>query len=223
MNDHSASPAGPAGDAPPEARRGAADAARRRRAAARPPPLATRRDPAPGRAPPRRRRARSMPRGPRRSAAARAAHPARSRERTPHAAARSQPVAGFSPCRAPIPATASQGQRLAMTWSRNRAGSPLRPSLAARAGGRRRLVAVVVAHPFHLVGHVALVAALGREVEHAVGAHHHLDAAAEGRVGVEDLARVVLVEHADAGRLLAREAASCRSCSRPRRRRALRA
>lgn len=35
--------------------------------------------------------------------------------------------------------------------------------------------------------------------------HHHLDAAAIGRIGVEDIARFVLVEHADAGPFLGRK------------------
>eukprot|EP01136_Pigoraptor_vietnamica_P030119 Opistho-1_new@88919 len=82
--------------------------------------------------------------------------------------------------------------------------------MAAGAGCRHlrcRRVAVVVAHPLHLVGHVALVAAPGREVQQVVGAHHHLHAAPVGRVGVEDVARVVLEKGADARRLLDREGA----------------
>lgn len=41
----------------------------------------------------------------------------RSRERTPWAAANSQPVAGFSPCRAPAAATATHGHTLDMARS----------------------------------------------------------------------------------------------------------
>ena len=65
-----------------------------------------------------------------------------------------------------------------------------------------QLVAVVVTHPRHVVA--LFVAALGREVEHPVRAHHHLDATAVGRVGVEDFARFVLGEYTDAGQLFAR-------------------
>ena len=72
----------------------------------------------------------------------------------------------------------------------------------------RLLVAVVMAHPGHGEVEPVLVAALGREVEQPVGVHHHLHAAAVGRVGVEDLARVVLPEDADAGHLLARRLAA---------------
>ena len=78
---------------------------------------------------------------------------------------------------------------------------------AASAGlafGQFRLVAVVVTHPFHLVEGVPFVAPLGREVEHAVRSHHHFHAASVGRIGVKDIARFVLPEHADARPFLER-------------------
>jgi hypothetical protein len=40
-------------------------------------------------------------------------------------------------------------------------------------------MAVVVA-PLHLVLHVSLIAALGREVEHLIDVHHHLPFASIG-------------------------------------------
>src|SRR5262245_53694998 len=43
------------------------------------------------------------------------------------------------------------------------------------------LIAVVVAHPLHLVVHVSLIATLGRKVEHVIGAHHYFHAASIGR------------------------------------------
>src|SRR5439155_25863306 len=68
-------------------------------------------------------------------------------------------------------------------------------------GFRAILISVVVAHPCHALARF-LVAALGRKVEQVVGAHHHLHTAPVGGVGVEDLAGVILVEHADAGQFI---------------------
>jgi hypothetical protein len=59
-----------------------------------------------------------------------------------------------------------------------------------------------MAHPLHRVGKAFLGAAPGRQVEHPIGAHQHLDAAAVGRIGVEDDAGLVLHEYADAGQLI---------------------
>src|SRR2546423_5647004 len=107
-------------------------------------------------------------------------------------------VAAFAAGRA---AAASTEMDLA-TASVGPAASGVR--FAARTNRRYSLltwylfVAVVVTHPLHLVVHVPLVAALGREVQHVVRAHHHLHAAPVGRVGVKDIARVVFVEDADA-------------------------
>jgi hypothetical protein len=70
---------------------------------------------------------------------------------------------------------------------------------------RRRVIAVVVAHPLHLVLQVSLVTAHGRKIEHVVGAHHHLYAASVGRVGMEDFVRIALEEHANAGPFLVGE------------------
>src|SRR5207253_721280 len=87
-------------------------------------------------------------------------------------------------------------------WS----GAAASVRLAARTGRRRslrtwcRFVTIVVTHPFH--PHGPFVATLGREVEHVVRTHHYLHAAPVGRVGVKDLARVALVERADAGPFL---------------------
>src|SRR5215217_4338269 len=44
------------------------------------------------------------------------------------------------------------------------------------------LIAVVVTHPLHFMLHISLAAALGREVEHVIRAHHHLYTASVGRV-----------------------------------------
>src|SRR4051794_17197351 len=80
---------------------------------------------------------------------------ARSRERRPQAAAQAQPLAGFSPCRAPTPATASQGQRLDMMLAPAWLLSGFRTAarIDFRRGRERRLglVAIMVAHPVHLV------------------------------------------------------------------------
>ena len=104
------------------------------------------------------------------------------------------------------------------------AGRPsfLTPSAAGRtcyrcskASGRCRLVAVVVAHPFHRVVQPPLSPRpLGVRSSILIGAHHHLDAAPVGRIGVEDLARLVLHEYADARQLLV-EGRCRRNCSRP--------
>jgi hypothetical protein len=98
-----------------------------------------------------------------------------------------------------------------MTCAPAQAARPSDVRMAARTGHRRRLrercrlVAIVVTYPIHGVDRVVLVTALGCEIEQIVRAHHHLHTAPVGRVGVKDLARVVLVEHADARRFLARE------------------
>src|SRR5688572_14603117 len=75
--------------------------------------------------------------------------------------------------------------------------------LAVAARTLRLVVAIVVSHPLH--GPIALVATLGCEIEQVVGAHHGFYPAPVSRVGVEDLARVVPVEDADAGQFLALE------------------
>lgn len=61
------------------------------------------------------------------------------------------------------------------------------------------LVSIVATYPVHSL---LLVAAFRHEVEHGVGAHHHLNAAPVGGVGAKDLARV-LEEGANAGPFLA--------------------
>src|SRR5687768_4610320 len=103
--------------------------------------------------------------------------------------ARDQPVASVIGCRntasdimaptatqlmrAPIP-TITQPYWTFITLSLNLVASPLVVRRGAKSTSRRPPVAVVVAHPFHLVRHVALAAALRREIEQAVRAHHHL-------------------------------------------------
>src|SRR5262245_61236483 len=66
-------------------------------------------------------------------------------------------------------------------------------------------VAVVVSHPGHREGQPGLVAALRHGIEKIVAAEQRLGAARKGGVSMEDLAVPVLVEHADARRLLTRE------------------
>src|SRR5436190_6288868 len=70
--------------------------------------------------------------------------------------------------------------------------------------GQLRLVAVVVAHPFHLVEGVPFVSPLRRQVEQAVGSHHHLHTASVSRIGVKGTARFVLPKHADSRPFLER-------------------
>jgi len=65
-----------------------------------------------------------------------------------------------------------------------------------------------MADPGHGEVEAILVAAIGCEVEQVVGVHHHFDAAAERRVGMEDLARIVLPEGADTRHLAALRAAA---------------
>jgi hypothetical protein len=52
-----------------------------------------------------------------------------------------------------------------------------------------------------------LIAALGREIEQHVGGHHFLGSAPEGGIGVEDIAVVILQEHAEAGQIFERNLA----------------
>ena len=52
----------------------------------------------------------------------------------PEAAARIQPVAGFSPCRAPSPATASQGASMAIALPHRLAAQACAPQHAAAGG-----------------------------------------------------------------------------------------
>src|SRR6185312_15972101 len=66
-------------------------------------------------------------------------------------------------------------------------------------------IAVVVPYPGHGEGQPGLVAALRHGVEQIVTPEQRLGAARKGGVGMEDLAVPVLVEHADAWRLLARK------------------
>src|SRR6516164_4166357 len=61
-------------------------------------------------------------------------------------------------------------------------------------------VAIAVAHPGHLV-RPGLVASLGHEIEVVISGVHHVEAARVARIGVEDGAGRVLVEHADARQL----------------------
>src|SRR3984893_10081826 len=70
---------------------------------------------------------------------------------------------------------------------------------------RGAVVAVVMAHPGHRPRQTFLVAALRRQVEHVIGADQHIEAAAVARIGVEDFAVLVLIEHAGAGALFARK------------------
>src|SRR5271170_1075410 len=69
--------------------------------------------------------------------------------------------------------------------------------------GAAGVVAVVVAHPVgQIVAGAGLVAALWRDVEEGVGPKEALPAAGVGRIGVEDVAVLVLVEHAAAGQFV---------------------
>src|SRR5829696_4699526 len=105
------------------------------------------------------------------------------------------------------------GVSYVLATSRSRAGwvAPTASGAlgATRSGRRRRsrnrfrLVAVMMPHPLHLVRHVALITPLGYEIQHVVRAHHHFDAAPVRRISVKDIARVVLVEHADTWHFLA--------------------
>ena len=67
------------------------------------------------------------------------------------------------------------------------------------AAARAVFVAVVVANPVGQVAVDGLVATLGGDVKERVAAEEHLAASRERRVGVEDLAGLILVEHAAAG------------------------
>jgi hypothetical protein len=58
----------------------------------------------------------------------------------------------------------------------------------------------VTVQPAHAFG---FVAPLRRQVEHGVGAHHHFDAPAEGRIGAIHRSRFVFDEGADARPFLA--------------------
>src|SRR5215471_4000863 len=64
----------------------------------------------------------------------------------------------------------------------------------------------MVANPGHRPRQSILIAALGREIEEMIGADQDVETAAIGRIGVKDFAGGVLVEHAGARPLLAREA-----------------
>src|SRR5208282_6742295 len=92
----------------------------------------------------------------------------------------------------------------------------LRPLIAARIRSLRLLVrglriddgaviAIMVTNPGHPVGKTFLIAALGGDVEEVVGADQDVETAAVGRIGVEDVAGRILVEHAGAGSFIARE------------------
>src|SRR6516165_12626068 len=81
-------------------------------------------------------------------------------------------------------------------------GNP--PSVGRHEAGMT--VAVVVAHPVaEVVGRAGLVAAPGRHVEEDIGPDTLLIAAAEGGIGVEDRAGLVLIEHAETREVLERQ------------------
>ena len=67
---------------------------------------------------------------------------------------------------------------------------------------RRRLVLVTVPHPIHRVGQAFFMAAERREVQIVVRRVHHVEAAGEGGIGVEDVTSRVAIEHAKAWRFL---------------------
>src|SRR5262249_20065428 len=79
-----------------------------------------------------------------------------------------------------------------------RAGS----RLSAPASQHSAPILVPALDPGHRLRQRGLVAALGLQIEVMVGGVHHVDPTRVARVGVEDGAARVLVEHADAGPLL---------------------
>src|SRR5512138_571289 len=60
------------------------------------------------------------------------------------------------------------------------------------------LVLVAQAHPVHGIGQAFLVAAERGEIQVLIGGVHHVEPTREAGIGVEDLAPLVAIEHADA-------------------------
>src|SRR5438045_1685293 len=71
----------------------------------------------------------------------------------------------------------------------------LRSTMAAGVLNRRRRILVSQPHPIHRIWQVLLVTTERRQVEVMVGGVHHVEAAREAGIGVEDAALVVAVEH----------------------------
>src|SRR5881392_2439316 len=88
---------------------------------------------------------------------------------------------------------------LAMTISNRRIA---RLCLAAGGGAGRWLILVAPPQPVHRVRQALFVTAERRQVEVVIGGIHHVEAAREAGIGVEDISRLVAIEHADAGRFL---------------------
>src|SRR5258707_8928058 len=86
-----------------------------------------------------------------------------------------------------------------------------RAQLWIMSGSRRRcrsrFIPVAQPKPVHRIWQALLMAAERRQVEIMVGGIHHVEAAREAGIGVEDLALVAAIKHADAGRFLHAEAA----------------
>src|SRR5436190_12618008 len=120
------------------------------------------------------------------------------RNRGRHTSRRSR-RSSSGPCR-----THSNGRVTERAWIPPCNGRSLHPSrlvVAAGISGFFR-VFVVAAHPGGQIAARRFVAALGCDVEEAVDATQQLGAAGEGRVGVENVARCVLVEDAVARQLV---------------------
>src|SRR5262245_8091674 len=98
-------------------------------------------------------------------------------------------------------AMAAAARRASPTSARSLSGC-LRLRRAGRPPSPVILVAVVALHPVHEVAVLGLVAPLGHHVEPAIDRQEHLRAAAVGGIGVIDRAVVVLIENADARKLV---------------------
>src|SRR5216684_7474388 len=111
-------------------------------------------------------------------------------------------------CRSRRPRSNDERSRVVLlrTATRTFAGHVAPRRIDEAAGG----ISVVMASPVaQVVVRTGLVAALRRDVEEDVGAEKHVAAARVARIGMEDAAVLVLVEHAAAGHFLALEFLRC--------------
>src|SRR5882724_3287819 len=100
----------------------------------------------------------------------------------------------------PVVAVETTGHRVVETCERRGLTSCLGPVRPVGIGQVAGLIAIMVAEPGHRERQGVFIAAFGNEVEVVVRVDRVLAAASVRGIGMEDVAILVLVEDADAGR-----------------------